>query len=301
VVDSVSALKTDSIGIFKSHSSISRHHNSFTSIETASVDEQQLRHGFLGFFVAILKNYRRFLVYASRERPSPLAAFRNEAFIAEHPVDWHPFLIALVQSQAFSQFVDERVGRIQTGENRGAMMNDIVFFDESIDAKMNRYYFSLSTIDTPFLKSTADNHAKTYVPPSPDSNGLEDLINGSITYNRFPLLDPVFFAPLRAGNVNSAFEASTRGQALAAAASQARLKRTNAVPATENLSLASCHWSCILTVLSHLIVTSSTHAKGIQRASCHDIQLEIAFHGSPFKPASSRDRSNSQECTVGYI
>ena len=63
---------------------------------------------------------------------------------------------------------------------------DIVFFDESIDAKMNRNYFTLNLIDTPFLASTVDNHLKTYVPPAPDTAGL---VEGCLySYQRFPTL-----------------------------------------------------------------------------------------------------------------
>lgn len=49
---------------------------------TGLVNEVRIRHAFLNFFVAVFKNYRKYLVYSSRERPSPLCAFRNEAFLS---------------------------------------------------------------------------------------------------------------------------------------------------------------------------------------------------------------------------
>ncbi len=52
---------------------------------------------------------------------------------------------------------------------------DVVFFDESIDAKMNRYTLNqlmLRSIDTPFLNNSDSKHTKTYVAPSPDTDNL---------------------------------------------------------------------------------------------------------------------------------
>jgi hypothetical protein len=53
------------------------------------------------------------------------------------------------------------------------MVIDIMFFDESIDAKMNRYSFQLHIRDTPFLNDTSTKHVKTYVAPSVDQDGLD--------------------------------------------------------------------------------------------------------------------------------
>lgn len=269
--------KTEDLGLlFRSHAT-----------DDVKVDERSLRHGFLAFFVAVLKNYRRYLVYASRERPSPLAAFRNEAFIADHPSSWQPFLISLVQSQAFSQFVDERVGRIQTGEQKGFQLNDLIFFDESIDAKMNRYSFSLSFKDTPFLSSTADVHAKSYVPPSPDTSEIDS--DKTFRYDRFPSLLTTNFAHNTGIKINFAFESTAKGQALAAAASQARLKRTNSYSPVDDLTIASCHFSSYLTVLAHRIVQSESPITLAAKRSAYEIEKQVAmFHGSPIKLNSEK-------------
>lgn len=53
---------------------------------------------------------------------------------------------------------------------------DVVFFDESIDAKLNRYTFRLQTLDTPFLLNNSHRHIKAFVAPSPDLSGLSNLV-----------------------------------------------------------------------------------------------------------------------------
>jgi hypothetical protein len=68
----------------------------------------------------------------------------------------------------FTQFIDER-SLHSMAEDR---LTDITFFDESIDAKMNRYMFNLQKIDTPFLLDDARRHIKTFVPPTPNTDNL---------------------------------------------------------------------------------------------------------------------------------
>ena len=119
--------------------------------------DQALRAAFLKFFVSLLKNYRKHLIYGS------IRKFDTEAFLAEQAVESRPFLEQMLESQLFSQFVDSRVFEIGRDP-------DVVFFDESIDAKQNRYTLQLlrGNIDTPFLNSLDSKHHKTYVAPSPD-------------------------------------------------------------------------------------------------------------------------------------
>jgi hypothetical protein len=143
------------------------HHNSFVRLNALSVDENKVRHGFLQFFVAILKNYRKFLVYATKERPNPRSVFRNEDFLREHPEDWQPFISKVIKSRAFSHFVHERMGSALYGVVRDSNYSDIIFFEESIDSKMR------SSLDTPLLSHTSDNYIKFFVPSPPDSDGLQ--------------------------------------------------------------------------------------------------------------------------------
>ncbi|CAK9252177.1 unnamed protein product [Sphagnum jensenii] len=119
-------------------------------MKSAKVDEL-VRSAFLKFFISALKFYRR-LTHCS----------------AGHTQDWRPFLSEMVRSQMFAEFVDSRL--FEVGRNP-----DVVFFDESIDAKMNRYTLNqlmLRSIDTPFLNNSDSKHTKTYVAPSPDTDNL---------------------------------------------------------------------------------------------------------------------------------
>ena len=55
---------------------------------------------------------------------------------------------------------------------------EIVFFDESIEAKINRLMFRLHRRDTPFLLDNSFKHAKTFVAPSVDMDGLDGVVEG---------------------------------------------------------------------------------------------------------------------------
>ena len=80
------------------------------------IDETTIRSGFIKFFVAILKNYRRFIVYGTSNDPDPLTKFRFDEFLAEQPADAQPFLEELILTQMFSQFVDERAVQFVSGD-----------------------------------------------------------------------------------------------------------------------------------------------------------------------------------------
>lgn len=55
------------------------------------------------------------------------------------------------------------------------MLEEILFFDESIEAKINRYTFRLHKRDTPFLLDDSNKHCKTVVAPTVDADGLDVL------------------------------------------------------------------------------------------------------------------------------
>lgn len=52
---------------------------------------------------------------------------------------------------------------------------DIQFFDESIEAKINRYTFRLHKRDTPFLLDSSQKHTKTFVAASVDVDNLTNI------------------------------------------------------------------------------------------------------------------------------
>ena len=132
----------------------------------SSIDEIALREAFLKFFVAIMKNYRKYLIYPSQETPNPLINFQQKDFIEDHPADWAEFLKSVLPTQAFCQFCD---ARISSSSLKDA---DIRFFDESIEAKHNRYTFRFFSVDTPFLNDQTNKHVKTVVAPAPSLEGL---------------------------------------------------------------------------------------------------------------------------------
>lgn len=132
----------------------------------SKLDEVQVREAFLRFFVAIMRTYRKYLIYPTQETPNPLVNFRAKQFIQDHPAQWAHFLATLLKTQAFSQFCDARIS------SNSLRDYDIRFFDESIDAKLNRYTFRLFRVDTPFLNDQSSKHFKTVVAPSPNLEGL---------------------------------------------------------------------------------------------------------------------------------
>ena len=67
---------------------------------------------FADFFVALLGNYRK---YVKQDRDSSKLGLDSTAFIASHPKGQQPFLRAVIASQAFQQFIQERVVHLASG------------------------------------------------------------------------------------------------------------------------------------------------------------------------------------------
>jgi len=88
----------------------------------------EVREAFLRFFVALLRDYRKHLVYPSKEEPEPVDVFANAAYLASQAPDSTGFLTELVAAQGFQSFCAARVS--QDPED-----SEVIFFDESIDAK----------------------------------------------------------------------------------------------------------------------------------------------------------------------
>ena len=259
------------------------------------LDEAAVRSGFLKFFVAILKSYRKYIVYGTSNDPDPLTKFRFDDFLTEQPADARPFLEELLATQMFSQFVDERALQFVSGDK----LRDVVFFDESIDAKMNRYMFKLHNIDTPFLLDTTDKHAKTYVPPTPNADGLPaprpppPPASGS---GRFCRLDPALFSAPRK------LPASLDAGLTLASAYQLRLKRNNKQqlpmpPATappphdhdgSHLSALGCTYSCYLVTVALLVCHSLAKGPASRRHAAPTTQRIIEEY-APSAPGSSNN------------
>lgn len=258
---SSSAMVFDKRGADWIHARLPHYDDAFRPVgeRDPDIDEAAIRSGFLKFFVAILKNYRRYIIYGTSNDPDPLTKFRFEEFLAEQPADAQPFLEELIPTQMFSQFVDERALQFVSGDK----LRDVIFFDESIDAKMNRYTFKLHSIDTPFLLDTADRHAKTYVPPTPNTEGLPPHFTvGDAAQPAFTrkLDESLYSAPRK---LPAQLDA---GQSLTSCY-QLRLKRNNKQPPTNgaqnqndhdgsHLSALGCAYSCYLVTIALLMCHS---------------------------------------------
>lgn len=127
-----------------------------TSLDT---DRKQSRwdavqEAFLRFYVAILKDYQKFLPSSTNDLKSWRASmsgtsdlrFLADEFVASQRLDFQPFLEELVSTQQFDDFITRRI------YNAGKA-SDLTFFDQSIDAKKNRSKLRLKKLDTPFLHS----------------------------------------------------------------------------------------------------------------------------------------------------
>ena len=77
---------------------------SVISVTGATYNEKNIREHFLNFFVAVLKDYRKFLNFGS----TSLFNFRSEEFINSQPSDWTPFLRMLVGTQLLYMCVYRR-------------------------------------------------------------------------------------------------------------------------------------------------------------------------------------------------
>jgi hypothetical protein len=109
--------------------------------------------------------------------------FDMERFIGTHYMgsEARPLLEALLATQSFQQFVQARA-RPPTGPGAMEIRADVLFFDESIDAKRDRYAWRRirgSSSSTPFLTSTEYRHSRVMVVPGPSTSELPPRPVGS--------------------------------------------------------------------------------------------------------------------------
>lgn len=253
-------------------------------------DESAMRDAFLKFFVAIFKDYRRFLIFGNpKDSNERYSRFRFEEFLNEQPADWEPFLRAMQDTQTFQQFVDERVLSTSRYE-------DIVFFDESIDAKMNRYTFKFRSIDTPFLLDNGTRHTKTYVPPTANTSNLAE-VNGLYKYSTFPKLDVSLFSEARKLGVT--FDAGNTLQLN-------RLKRKGMIagqnPSTQPMSSIAATYSCYLITISYVICNGLvSKGKVSKRGSLRSTREVLEeYKNSPDSVEKRRSRSASTSSNTSY-
>lgn len=113
-----------------------------------AMDEGKVQSSFLKLWTALLSDYRMFLCDGTkRTTDMSMARFRTDDFVKHHSNDreMSAFFSRFCATQAFQQFVDDRADKTCTD-------NEVLFFDELIQAKRNRSVLKLNKDSTPFLE-----------------------------------------------------------------------------------------------------------------------------------------------------
>lgn len=146
-----------------------------------------VRDVFLRFFLSIFRSYRQYL---------GTDGFRGEEFLQSLNLsaDQLEFCRCVIATQFFARFLNERAEIPDDAE--------ILFFDESINAKLNRSKkAAIANLrggkrPTNFIDDTSMNVQETFTPPPPSHWGLPD--DGKIYhYGSFPKLNQNLFGKTR--------------------------------------------------------------------------------------------------------
>ena len=146
----------------------------------------RVQSGYLRFFTALFKEYRKYLARAGTKQ----ASFDRIGFLAAQKAEQAEFLVELCMSQGFDDFISRRM--FSPGEP------DLVFFDQSIDAKLNRSKLKLHKKPTPFLQSAkVHKELKKIHAVDVNTDGLPPG-GGHYVYKAWPdEFDPGLFSPPR--------------------------------------------------------------------------------------------------------
>ncbi len=122
-----------------------------------------VQEAFHQFFVGVFKDYRKHLSVVDGSR----SVFDQKAFLAQQKPSNVSFVSEMCMSQQFNDFLTRRL--VSPGDP------DLVFFDQSIDAKKNRSKLQLRKKETPFLRSAnAHKELKKFISVTPCKDGLID-------------------------------------------------------------------------------------------------------------------------------
>ena len=141
----------------------------------------RLQEAFLRFFVAILKDYRKCVHVPDKSKldlqssSSPDSKdwlswgknhrFDTDSFITSQKSEYFLYLSELCSTQQFDDFITKRLYSPE--------LPDIIFFDQSIDAKLNRSRLKLKKVHTPFLQSAkVHKQLETFVAVEPNTSDL---------------------------------------------------------------------------------------------------------------------------------
>ena len=131
--------------------------------DTLPMDEQEqwarVQEGFLQFFVGTLKDYGKYL---SSEVDGNAPSFDQVLFLSHQKADNVPFLKEMCMTQQFDDFIMRRM--YSPGEP------DLVFFDQTIDAKKNRSKLKFKKVETPFLHSASAHKDLTKIEAVPPND-----------------------------------------------------------------------------------------------------------------------------------
>jgi pentatricopeptide repeat protein len=126
----------------------------------------RVQEAFLRFFVALMMDYRKYLVIPKKpDDPIRLPTFNQHAFMSSRRADNVALMFQFCQTQHYHNFLSRRM--YSPGEP------DLIFFDQSIDAKLNRSKMKLKKVETPFLHA-AKVHKELIKLPAvpPNKEGL---------------------------------------------------------------------------------------------------------------------------------
>jgi hypothetical protein len=184
-------------------------------------NEKKVQGSFFKVFTSLLKSYRNFLVIPEQLKQAKLARqhsssfpgsdpdamspqvaniegldlvqddwFKKEEFLASVDRESRVFMTGFVETQAFAQFTLDRIERQESDY-------EVLFFDESIKAKLNRSKLRFNKDSTPFLKDGAYNIRATIHALQPNMENLDPTKTYSTTF--FPLaLDETLIVTPRA-------------------------------------------------------------------------------------------------------
>lgn len=139
-----------------------------------------VQEAFLRFYVAMLQDYRKFMPTENVDKRSSWrgkegvsdARFNIDEFIQASSAEFRPFVEELVMTQQFDDFISKRMFDAKKAP-------DVIFFDQSIEAKKNRSRRKFKKTDTPFLHSaSAHRDLKRVQAVEPTCEGLDPLPEG---------------------------------------------------------------------------------------------------------------------------
>jgi hypothetical protein len=144
---------------------------------TVSFNEEKIAFSFYKIFLSLLKDYRQYLKKPEVNANIPtyddnLANqwFRKADFISEFDHDTKPFVSILVETQAYAQFILDRIERSETDY-------EIMIFDESIKRKRNRSRLRFAKEVTPFLNDPTFQISDSITVMSVNLENLQEIEN----------------------------------------------------------------------------------------------------------------------------